>query len=673
MLNSFTGLILDIFLVYISGIVTTRFLFIEKKHDFFSGYFVIILLLIFAFRISFIYKNRLYRTFSRFKLNTRWIIVTLFFLGAGVLNCIQEFKLRDIWLDEYTQFKYGTPVKLLWSNVVTNSAIEQQPPLDYFFSSAAYTFFGWTDYAVRFHSILFFFLFLLVFSLFLFEKTKSLFFTSAGLAICSIAPAFRHFSIEARPLNLSLFMGMLFFIQVIEYFSKEDNKLSFSLFLSIFFFSLSIGFQPVIIVICLSLILFFFYYSSRRENAIKFLLHSVLGGLAVAPIMLNIYLESKKLHQFVENQTFFESVIKKFQLNQLISMFNFALTPFEYEGLIVLFLLLIFLVVNILKKEKNIINISLLTFCLLFPLIYYSVFLGIINWPFFNKYYFAFSGILISVVLVLAWDLLNTKVKALRLEPIIIIFLISPFFFLKTRSPLFRFKENYVYDKTLYKHLSASQGINVAINFNFSKLKQWRGENWISREIYGSEKIFFHDTRIAGFLHNFYVQWNDLPVGDFVNIHLIQKNDKRLYNIDFNDILAKLNYAPSFKQFGIHNVYTFRVPRKTVEEYWKTFLQRISNQLSDEYKYLFLETKITESIMKKNLPECLSLSQEYRKLKIQAHMDTGESIDTQNAIDQILTVYNCKQKINNPIPQKYSFTLFRGEYEKIFLQQTATP
>ena len=192
---------------------------------------------------------------SSLKNRTFWIllIICLISLCIGFFNVWTQYQ-RGTFFDELTQLIRATK-----SNIILRAGSQQQPPLDYYFS--AFVSELWSQqskFTLRFHAIFSYLLLSFIIPLGLYRFCSSF----IGSIIGSILFLTNHLvylhAVYARPLSLSLLTGFLFLFFYLSYCDSKSKKMSlFPVISSQFLFVMSVGLQPVILIVSLFLSLFY--------------------------------------------------------------------------------------------------------------------------------------------------------------------------------------------------------------------------------------------------------------------------------------------------------------------------------------------------------------------------------------------------------------------------------
>lgn len=575
----------------------------------------------------------------KIKLNKKLMLIALFGIGLMSFNIVQEMKTRPIWLDEYTQFKKVIDSNTRLRNIVTIAASEQQPPIDYYLSSFAYRMFGWKEYAPRFHAILSYVLLTLLLFIYIWERHRSHLTLAVGMALYFLTPVIRYYSVEGRPTSLSCLFIAIYFLEAIRFFEVKEEKFSPHLFLAIFLPALSIGIQTQLIIFIFSLITFFILISDSKRSAYTFLAHNVLVAALCLPIYYLIYKESQTTHQFHSLASWYEIIAHKFSLAQFSKIYSLGITYSKFEPLF--WLGLHGFSIYQAFKYKRLSN-PLIFFYSLFPVMLYIFFILFINWYFQSKYYICFT--LISIVYFM--DIIPLLLQKIRETHRCVAFgvLVCALAAGATysRYNLKRFQDIHIISPQMYASFDNPGYTNIAMNFNLAILGQWRGWEWISREIYGTNDVLYHVSLEDSLLHNFQINWKKIPMDKEIKIHLLVVTRTDHYRNNVLEWKSELLEDAKIVDFGFRKVITFTWPVEKARENWERFLTRLEALVPEEYQYMFIERKMASAIFEKRYDDCLKLKDEYLKIKTVATSDGGGAIDAQRELLRTAELWRCE-------------------------------
>ena len=269
------------------SIVTTLFLLISSSFIIGSSllkFSVFLLLIVFLITLSISSIKHCFRTYQLNKIDL-FLTVTLLVIGL----CTRIYRITDksLWLDESTAiaeiFGYYYH-KLPFTQIVDIAAIDQQPPLDYFFEAMGLLLFGESVLGARIHAAVFGTLTIVVVYLLLKLLTKSQFFSFLGSMLAILHPLLIYYSQEGRPYATAVFFMVLYLFSIFNYFLKSQKKQDLHLIFSTQTLLLFVvGLQPPILIFVLtilSLILF--------KHSLHLLFIAICSGIIYLPYFVNI-------------------------------------------------------------------------------------------------------------------------------------------------------------------------------------------------------------------------------------------------------------------------------------------------------------------------------------------------------------------------------------------------
>ena len=403
-------------------------------------------------------------------------------------------------------YHLGTHGDSLWQfsgpvygeNTIQEAYQQQQPPLDYYFSSFSHSLFGANKFALRFHAMLFYLLLCLILPLGLWFFCSSLWISGVGAFLFLFNDVIYSNSINGRPLSVALLTGFLFLFFWLSYCNKreEDQKLSlFPVVSSQYLFVMSIGVQPVIFVVTLFLSSFWLLIKGKKEIFKKLFFSNIVTLILTAPIYFKIYEYMIKMNKFkTVSAKSFSSYISNFDMAWMFE--KYVLFFYKEMPLFFLTLALIFIFSLIIKKRMitNLIIIS--STLLIFPLIFDPLFQVGSKWNIVNRYIIVFSLFLILfVVLVLkeikimvnekenqSKDEKNQKIsrlffkkmkflKIIRIVPLFVLFVLEGGFqaskILKKEKPFDHYTDNSA--KQVYDYLAIlGSSKDLVLHFSLS-------------------------------------------------------------------------------------------------------------------------------------------------------------------------------------------------------------
>ncbi len=581
------------------------------------------------------------KKFIKFTFNKKLFLLFLvfsIFLGFILKSAYTENNTRPIWLDEYTQFKKVTDESLLKQNIINVAASEQQPPLDYFFSSAAFSFLGWTPIAARIHAVIFYLILFILIFFYTWEKYQSLVTQSLVLMIFASTPLFRYYAIEGRPTMLACLTIFLYFIEVESFSQKQEQAFCPFLFLSTFISAMAIGIQTQLIVSLYSIIIFLHLLKKDpKSSRIFFLTHAGVFAISL-PILILIYNHSQHAHQFVSFGSVWSTALNKFNLNDLFNIISYRITTYDFEYLFWFFLFMLSFR-KIFSGNSDLRPMGFLY--ILFPFIIYFIFIFFINWSFTRRYYINFLIFILPLWMnVIHW--LSQKLKARHLRSaLVFISLFVTFRSSDSMKSMLAYVESHSYSKDLYESLANPSFTNYAISFNLPKLGQWQGSQWISKEFYAKNETYLHNSEDSDYAHHLHIDWNKLPKDKLIKIHLIINTTKSLYRHSIIPFINELLPEHSLNHFNTQTVVSFNWHPSEASKKWDNFLTQLQKRLPQEYHYIFLKKKLAQAFLENNYDECLILNREFRELRVPAVSDGGLPINAAVELEKNASSFNC--------------------------------
>ena len=268
---------LAVFLCY-SAAVSVYLSFLQNQYfDFLTVFFVLALISFALFSIWQIYQNvkksfeqripkvkiKSHRLFvEKFKKNKKLLtLLTLCFmsLSVGFFNIYTQYS-RGLDVAETGQLSAS-----LHQNIIEASRKQQQPSLDYYFSSFSHELWGMNKFSVRFHAMVFYLILSLILPLMLWFFCPSFWAAALGILFFSINHIVRLNSVNGRPLSLVLLTGSLFLFFYMDYCNKNRKEQNlFPVFASQYLFVMSIGFQPIVFIASLFVSSFWLLIKSKK-------------------------------------------------------------------------------------------------------------------------------------------------------------------------------------------------------------------------------------------------------------------------------------------------------------------------------------------------------------------------------------------------------------------------
>ena len=648
-------LLLSLILCY-GAFVSVYLSFLKNKHfDFLTVFFVFTLVL---FALIFLYQ--IYQTFKEkgfypqktlsekiknpvlfmrtIKKNKKLLILlTLCFISflVGFFNVYSQYSRTPASPEIYQSFSY-----FYSSDAMRESYRQQQPPLDYYFSAFSNQLWGKGKFSIRFHAMVFYLILSLVLPLILYFFCSSLWAVGFGSFLFSINHVIRLHSVNGRPLSLALFLGFLFLFFYMSYckygdnqFGKSGNRL-FPVIASQYLFVLSIGFQPVIFIVCLFLSSFLLLFQNKKEIFKKLFLSHIVTALFSLPFYIKMYLYGQSAHKFKEPS--FKKLSFYIEDYNILNLFKEYFYPF-YEQLFP-FLAFLFcglgIVIFIQRKMPSLI-IQVGTALVIFPLLFDFLFKMIINWGVWSWYFIVWSLFLIFFF-VLA---LNEVFDYLKRKRQVFLFLLIPagvLFLYNSYSQILFIQEEsrfwYPYRSNdaerVYDYLKEKANTNdIFIEITLSQpssiregplenLRFFFYESKVHPLFKGHHRI--EVTQTPPFIYEqtsdtvFYVEWEKVPKKENQKIFFIVSND----DTEKDD---KAHFALSSflkeQKIGKLSVFEWIFKTRNREKEYKEFLIHLLKKTPRRYQAALYETLLYYACKNKRKNKFKKLLKEYRKLE----------------------------------------------------------
>ena len=364
------------------SIVTTLFLLISSSFIIgssllkFSGFLILIVFLI-TLSVS-----SLKHCFKIYQLNKIDLFLIIILPVIGLCTRIYRITDKSLWRDEAAViaeiFGYYYH-KMPFIQIVDIAAIDQQPPLDYFFETMGLLLFGESVLGARIHAVVFGTLTIVVIYLLLKLLTKSQFFSFLGSMLAISHPLLIYYSQEGRPYATAVFFMVLYLFSIFNYFLKSQKKQDLYLIFSTQTLLLFvIGLQPPILIFVLtisSLILF--------KHSLHLLFTAICSGIIYLPYFINIVKHS--LRYFYQDTITTQFSLKNLK-NHFFDFYPKILedTMINYQWWLLVFsaVALILIGIDWLKRKKIakedkvfiLINLSLFLFiCIIIFAFYFAI------------------------------------------------------------------------------------------------------------------------------------------------------------------------------------------------------------------------------------------------------------------------------------------------------------
>lgn len=202
------------------------------------------------------------------------------------------YRVRSVWLDEYTQADYA---RSAWKCLSCGAAHEQQPPLSYALSSVSLDMIGRNIESLRYPSILFFAFSAVSFWGLLKKSISSLSLQISGIILYSFHVLIFYFITEARPYALFLCLGLMYLQYILKAYLDEEPGEFYQVGAIGGLLLLSIGLQSEVLLLA-SIVPFIFLKS--RMLLRPSLLSACFAIFFFLPILFLITSSSLELQQF---------------------------------------------------------------------------------------------------------------------------------------------------------------------------------------------------------------------------------------------------------------------------------------------------------------------------------------------------------------------------------------
>ena len=552
----------------------------------------------------------------------KWIgllVLCLISLLIGFVNVASQYH-RGVFFDEITQFSKGA------NNVIVGSYSQQQPPLDYYFSSFSHSLFGNNKFAIRFHAMLFYLVLSLTISLGLWFFCSSLWISALGTGLFLINHVIRLHAVNARPLALALFTGFLFLFFYLSYCSKRqtDKKSLFPVLASQYLFVMSIGLQPVIFIISLFISSFWLFpYNKKQIFTNLFLSNTVTAGLTL-PFYLKMWEFGKSIRNFkIISWESINSYIANLDIFYFIEKYFFSF--YEQMSLFFLMTLIGFFALALVKKSAEKLTVIILLSALLFPLIYDSVFNIFIFYPWFNDWYIITSSFFLILFVILFLTEINEYLKNKKLAVWLllsfsILFLINIYnqiYAIKNETRFnFPYKNNTVEKTYDYLKLEGNPK-DMAVMFHLQTIASPKGSDFIH------SPILYHNPETHPAIikktvkysptdedHIYYIDWKNRQQIKRQKIFFIT-----FFDNDTDAAYTVLSHFITGVQIGEYAVFEYVFKAKDKEREYINFLSRLILKTPKKQQPILYETLLYYMYKNKVQIKFNNLLKQYKELE----------------------------------------------------------
>ena len=632
-------------LLYYACFVSIYISFIKnKQYDFLTIFFVLTLFLFSLFsiyRLSILSKTVYLSSYFRkggakragfikkiFKQNKMFsavVILSLISLLIGFFNVYNQYP-RGIGnnsvLYQFSESLSQYPIEVSYR--------QQQPPLDYYFSSFSHSLFGESKFAIRFHAMFFYLILSFILSFGLYYLCSSFWITSIGSGLFLANHVIRLHSIEGRPLCLALFTGFLFSFFYLSFCknSPQDKQSLFPVLASQYLFAMSIGLQPIIFIGSLFLSSFWLFYKHKKDIFKKLFLSNIVTGILVLPFYIKIGIVSKSAYKFKQlSMESMLSYIKSLDIFYFLERYFFSF----YEQMSVFWLLIISSIfILLIKRGINALLVMISLSLILFPLLYDFIFRIGINWNLNNWYIITFSLILILFV-VLSLQEIDSYLKTKKYKKFYIATLFSVFswnIYLQSSAIKNETRFHYPYRdnsaERVYNYLEKrGESTDMAVEMSLTPVATSRLEDMSFR------KMIFYDPDSHPALIKFHIEFTKIPP------FFRERGDDIIYYIEEFNPLEKVFFIVSHNkepeedmayfvlssllegyEFGNYAVFELKFSSSNKEMEYIIFLSKIKNKTPKKYQASLLESLIYYAYKSENKKEFDRLLEEYKDIEM---------------------------------------------------------
>ena len=636
---------LSLFLCY-SSAVSVYLSFLKGRHfDFLTVFFILTLVSFTLFSIWQIYQTvkQFYKQTSKsetypllikkkIKRNKKILILLIF--------CIINFLFG--FFSVHTQYSRGLDVSEAGQlsasrsphNIIEVAYNQQQPPLDYYFSSFSNELWGQNKFSVRFHTMMFYLIVSLILPLMIWFFCPSFWPVIFGSLLFSINHIIRIQSVNGRPLSLTLFTGFLFLFFYMAYCKNSQSKKQNSLFpvlASQYLFIMSIGFQPVVFIISLFISSFYLLFKGKKIIFKKLFLSHILTALFTLPVYIKMFSFGQDAHKF--NRFSFKKIIHYMENYNALNLFEKHIYSF-YEQLLFSFLLLVIGLVTVVFIRKKLSNLTAQMGCTLivFPLLFDFLFEMMINWKLWDWYFIVYSLFLIFFCTSALNDiLLYLKEKSwkahLLLIPAVLLLAWNTFSQIITIKHESQFWTPYRSNdiEQAYNYLQQrGDPSDFAVEISLMPISLGRSADMNYME------SFFHKSNHHPKMINYFLQMTDTPPFfyerdgteiPYINWNEVprQKNQKVFFIVNHTAVEDKAHSVfSSFMEetkIGRFSIFKWTLKTKNREKEYKEFLSRLIDRIPQKYQPVLYETLLYYACKNKDKNHFYQLLKKYRRLK----------------------------------------------------------
>ena len=339
------------------------------------------------------------------------------FITAFLLR-VDKIAFRSIWMDEDAQ----ATVAGEWSlpRIAYKAARHHQPPIDYYAEKIGLTLFGYTEVGARIHAVMWSALAAALFFILLTRQLRHPVAIGMGALFFILHPDLVRYATEGRPISCGVFFATLFLYVLSHHFSRPvagryaTAKQFGLLFASEFGLLLSVGFQPVVLVVTVFIAATSHALCARsRKRAMVFMAASLTATAAALPVLMlgvangEAYLGTatplERLGKIATNLSTFDTISYQQKLLPLIG----DLLPILIAALPLATLNWTY---RLKLTRKRLMDIALLLTLLLYPVIFDTLFNALINYSIALRYYLTLA----PFALLAAARIIDDAIIALR-------------------------------------------------------------------------------------------------------------------------------------------------------------------------------------------------------------------------------------------------------------------
>ena len=520
-------------------------------------------------------------------------------------------------------------------NDIQTAYQQQQPPLDYYFSSFSNQLWGQNKFAVRFHAMLFYLILSLILPLILWCFCSSNWAVIFGVFFFSVNHVIRLHSVNGRPLSLALLTGSLFLFFYMSYCrtnQSKQNNLFFPVLASQYLFVMSIGLQPVIFIG--SLFISSFWLLLTKEKLVfknLFLSHIIVAFLAL-PIYIKMHFFAQNAYKFKPFS--FEKIISYIESYNVLDLFKKYFYPF-YEQLTPSFFLLILGLVTVVFTRKRISDLTVqIGLALLIFILFFDFLFGIaINWHLNHRYFIVWSLFFVFFsVLALNEVFQSLKERSwkvyLFLVPVGFLFLWNSYFQILTIKQESRFWPPYEDNdlEEVYHYLKMKGNTeDLIIELSLTQPPVHRTENLLQMNYLFYDpnhhprlvSHYLHMIKTPPFFHEAtgtyisYVNWKEVPSKRNQRIFFVAVNNRyedKAYSILLDSIEKEY-------RIGKFSIFEWTLKTKNLEQEYKKFLIHLIQKTPPKYKAALYETLLYYACKNKDKFQSIKLLKEYKALE----------------------------------------------------------